>query len=357
LCASFFSCGWNVFNAACCHHYRGHNPLVRTIHLSFFNYWITQLILLTFYNCRNILLRTTKKLDIEIIQLEARLPVEHLGVARLFLHQELLPLVRQSLAERQAVLGDGYQSILHDLRTMVSNPDEYRVRRPGWRRTFRHRLSTYESIQDDHYESIQDDHYEFLPMIDEPYEVPLRRTASAPYDVLPIPENQDVNFNAATAATQICVAEVHFDNRNAEEDSGPIPGFCLADVNFDVENIGDESNSSGNLMSMSDKGNGPKSSQDKHTVTVTEFCIAELNFSDTEVNETDDLELTELVTQQDGATTNEIYETLQKPTELGFQQDEASTNEIYETLQKTSEMTDLDHPDLNDSNECPTQVE
>ena len=305
---------------------------------------------MTFNDCRNILPRTTKKVDVEINQLEARAPIENLRVALLLLHQGLLPSARQSLDARRSVLGDGYQSILIDLGTMVNNPDEYRLRRLGSRRTFRRRLSTYQSIQDDH--------YEFLPMIDEPYEAPLQRTQSAPYDVFPISENEgneDVDVNAAAAATQICVAEVHFDNRNADEDSGPIPGLCLADVNFDVENYGDESDSSGNLMPMSKKGNKPESSQDKRIFT--EFCIAELNFNDTEVHETDALELTELVTEQDGATTNEIYETLQKTTELGTQQDEAAINEIYETLQNTSDMADLNHPDFHDSNENPTQVE
>jgi hypothetical protein len=228
---------------------------------------------------------------------------------------------------------------------MANNPDDSRIRRPGLRRSFWGRSSAYQSIQDDH--------YEFLPMVEDPYEAPLQRTASAPYDLFPITDNKgNEDVNVTTCKTQICVAEVHFDNGNADEDSGLTPGFCIAEVNFDTENIGDDSDSSSNVLPMAAKDNKDKGLQEEHTDPITEFCIAELNFNKTPTHETDDMELQEFGTRQDEPSTNEMYEKLQKTTGLGAQQGEGSTNEIYEQLQK-----DTDIPDLDDTNGSLTQDE
>jgi hypothetical protein len=265
----------------------------------------------------------------------------------MFLHHELLPLARQSLAERRAVLGDRYQTILNDLRTMMNNPDEYRLQRLRSQRPFRERLSTYQSIQDDH--------YEFLPMIEDPYEAPLRRTQSEPYAVFSIPENkgnEDVDINAATVGTQTCGAEVHFNNKSTDEDFGPIPGFCFADVNFDAENIEDDFALSSKIMPVPDKWNREDGLKDKNTDQVIEFCIAELNFSNTQTNETDDLEQTELGPYQDGASIKEVYEKLQSSTRSDTEQDEASTNEVYEKLQSsTGSDTERDEASTNETYE------
>ncbi|XP_056003732.1 uncharacterized protein LOC130049766 [Ostrea edulis] len=89
--------------------------------------------------------RMTKKLDVEIVQLEARAQRELLEIACRLMHREL---------------------------------------RRVFRRRFRQRSTRYQSIAEDH--------YELIPIMDDPYEAPLRRPASlsgtgyqyvAPYEI------------------------------------------------------------------------------------------------------------------------------------------------------------------------------
>jgi hypothetical protein len=186
-------------------------------------------------------------------------------------------------------------------------------------------------------------------MIQNPYEAPLQRTASAPYDLFPIPESKRrEDVNPTTSTTKVCVAEIHFDTGNADKYSMTSgysqsksenysdencfsTGFCIAETNFDAH----ESESSDFVPSMSDKGSHGDRLLENQADPVKGLCLAELNFNivNTETDSSDCLKLTGSNIKQDEVSINETYEKKNKLKE----QEEASTNEAYEKIQKLTE--------------------
>jgi hypothetical protein len=124
-----------------------------------------------------------------------------------------------------------------------------------------------------------------------PYDVILQRPASAPCDLVPIPVEDD---EIARDRTTICVAEIHHENGNIEEDDDDeaddlkkyedvhkaeekdIRGLCLAEVDFNAEISEGDSDSSGCLKPVEDD----KTTRDRTTVCVAEIHIESRSIED-----------------------------------------------------------------------------
>jgi hypothetical protein len=119
-----------------------------------------------------VLFRTTTLLEFEITKVQKRIKRGYQDLTCILLQRDLRDLNHEIQTRQPSGAEGGYEDIPYELIPMDNDSYERPSQIPRSNRYPQRRLSTYQSIGDDH--------YELMAIIEDPYEAPLRRSTSSP---------------------------------------------------------------------------------------------------------------------------------------------------------------------------------